>query len=116
MPEDELGEVNQGNALFLNLGSDGVYEAVLVGQEAHKNACIKIIVKNLSGRFYLGAGEQMTSDGLEPDTNYGGAFLEYSPGSYLVTASRQSGNEVAITLEKITEEAKNAFTDLVRLS
>jgi hypothetical protein len=40
------------------------------------------LIRNESGRFFVGAGEYMTSDGMEPEAVCGNVFVERPPGTY----------------------------------
>lgn len=85
IPEDEVDEVNRGNALFVNLGSDGIYDFEITTKEPPAIAkCANALIRNESGRFFVGAGEHMTSEGMEPEAVYGNVFVERPPGTYRV--------------------------------
>jgi hypothetical protein len=83
IPADEVGEVNRGNALFVNLGSDGVYELDVTTEFPPSDAKrADALIRNESGRFFVGAGEYMTSEGMEPEAVYGNIFVDRPPGTY----------------------------------
>jgi uncharacterized protein DUF6386 len=54
--------VNAGNSAFLNVPADGPYDLEVV--ESLEQSEVSVIVKNVSGRFFLGAGEYISSSGL----------------------------------------------------
>ena len=114
IPENELAEVNAGNAAFVNLGSDGTYELEIVpGQLTDPTASVHL--RNVSGRFFIGAGEYVSSEGLEPEARYGNIFLDVAPGTYLVQARMSSPNHIAVSISPTTDSSTNSFQDLVRL-
>lgn len=114
LPQEELLEVNRGNAAFMNVGADGRYELEVLAEAGLPDADVELVLRNTSGRFFLGAGEFMTSEGLEPEAGYGNLFFDAEPGSYLVRA-RQRGGSVVISLAATDLPASNSFGGLVRL-
>lgn len=114
LPQEELLEVNRGNAAFMNVGGDGRYELEVVAESGLPDADVELVLRNTSGRFFLGAGEFMTSEGLEPEAGYGNVFLDTEPGAYLVRA-RQRGGTVTISLTATDLPVSNALGGLVRL-
>lgn len=114
VPQNELAEMNAGNVAFLNLGSDGTYDLEIVaGGLASPGATV--LVKNTSGRFFLGAGEYVSSEGLEPQAERGNVFLEVAPGTYRLQARMSSPNRIELSLAPTTQAPANRFQDLVRL-
>ncbi|SFP51138.1 DUF6386 family protein [Variovorax sp. 770b2] len=115
LPQEELLEVNRANAAFLNVSADGRYQLeVAPHEELADDADVELVVRNTSGRFFFGAGEMMSSAGLEPEAEYGNVFVDAAPGSYLVRA-RQRGDTVTVSMTPTDLEASNSFGDLVRL-
>ncbi|WP_426390315.1 DUF6386 family protein [Variovorax sp. R-27] len=114
LPQEELLEVNRANAAFMNVSADGRYELEVAAHKELGDADVELVVRNTSGRFFFGAGEMMSSAGLEPEAEYGNVFLDAVPGSYLVRA-RQRGGTVTVSLTPTTLDASNSFGDLVRL-
>ncbi|MFM2476263.1 DUF6386 family protein [Celerinatantimonas sp. MCCC 1A17872] len=113
--QDELKEVNCGNACFLNLGCDGEFITTLVDAVPNDCAVIRsILVKNISGQFFIGAAEWVSGDGLEPTDEYG-SFINVSKGVYQLKAGLRA-NELFISLKIVNEQANNYFGDLVRLN
>lgn len=107
----ELAAVNAGQAAFFNLGSDGVYDVALHGALAEAQASVQIAV--VSGRIYIGAGEDVSGAGLEPDAACGGLFLDLPAGNYCVQARRDCAR---ISLALLPSNGcGNAFDALVRL-
>lgn len=114
LPQEELLEVNRANAAFMNVSADGCYELEVSPYEELADADVELVVRNTSGRFFFGAGEMMSSAGLEPEAEYGNVFFDAEPGSYLVRA-RQRGSAVTVSLTATDLDASNSFGDLVRL-
>ncbi len=109
---DELGELNAGNAAFLNLGADGTYEVVIT--EHIKQPTVRLFLKVPSGNIFIGAGEEVTGGELEPDCVWGGSFLSVQPGLYECLASRGENNRIYLSFKK-GSEGSNSFTSLIRL-
>lgn len=114
IPEAELAEVNLGNAVFLNLGADGVYDLEII-RDLLAHPLASVLVKNVSGRFFLGAGEYVSSAGLEPEADYGNIFVDFAPSTYLIQARMPSPNRVELSITQTTKVPMNSFSDLVRL-
>ncbi len=107
IPTEEVGEVNRCNALFVNLGSDGVYELGITTEVPPSDAkCVDALIRNESGRFFVGAGEYMTSEGMEPEAKYGNIFVEGPPGAYRVVVW-MLGNTLFVNLTESDGPAAN---------
>ncbi len=111
IPADELAEVNAGHAGFFNLGSDGAYAVELCDDLPDPQASVHLRVP--SGRVFLGAAEEVTADGLEPEAAFGGAFLQLAPGNYRVLARRDDARIALAVLPG--GDGANAFAGLVRI-
>ena len=114
LPQEDLLVVTGANAAFMNVSADGCYELEVAPYEELADADVELVVRNTSGRFFFGAGEMMSSAGLEPEAEYGNVFFDAEPGSYLVRA-RQRGSAVTVSLTATDLDASNSFGDLVRL-
>jgi hypothetical protein len=90
LPEEELREVNEGTALFVGLGADGAYD-IVVTLPGSFTAEVTAQLSCPPGRVFLGAAEEVTSDGLEPDCTRGGLFVDVAPGTYSVAIARGCG-------------------------
>lgn len=115
IPAAEVAEINCGNALFVNLGSDGVYDLDLTTETAPADVkCAEALIRNQSGQFFVGAGEFMTGEGLEPEAIYGNIFVERPPGSYraIVWMVRR---QLFVNLTAIPGPARNRFSAAPRL-
>lgn len=113
IPDDEIDEINKGNVLFLNLGSDGDYTVKI-----HDDIDVSydsLFLKVPSGKVYIGAGEDTSGGDLEPDgSDYmPGVFLDLEPGSYEVKFKKEDDN-VILSVRK-GEDNVNNINDLVRL-
>lgn len=102
IPCAELAAVNAGQAAFFNLGGDGAYALEVLATVADPQASVHIAV--VSGRVFIGAGEDVTG---------GGRFMDLPPGGYRVLARRDGAR---ISLAFLPDaRSRNAFGDLVRL-
>lgn len=99
LPEDEVEEINKGNALFLNLGDDGVYK-VHIKHDIDEYTGV-LFLKVPSGKVFIGAGEDVTGGDLEPDDSnaISGEFISLKPGSYEVKYKKQ-GSDILISFAK----------------
>lgn len=113
IPEDEIDEINKGNVLFLNLGSDGDY-TVKIHDDIDGNYG-SLFLKVPSGKVYVGAGEDTSGGDIEPDgSDYmSGVFLDLEPGFYEVKFKKEDDN-VILSLIKGVGSANN-IKDLIRL-
>ncbi|MBP2198255.1 DUF6386 family protein [Pantoea cypripedii] len=113
IPDDEIDEINKGNVIFLNLGSDGDYTVEIHDDlnEGYRALSLKVP----AGRVFIGAGEDTSGGDLEPDgSDYmSGVFLEFSPGAYEVKFKKEQHN-IKLSFAK-SEGGVNNITDLVRL-
>jgi len=114
LPGDELLEINRANAAFLNVHRDGAYELEVVAHDDSTEADVEFVLRNTSGRFFFGAGEMMTSAGLQPEAMYGNVFIEAKPGLYLVRARERDG-KVSVSLMPTQHDSSNTFSKLLRL-
>ena len=61
----------------------------------------------------IGAAEEVTADGLEPEAVFGGMFVQLAPGNYRVLARRKEGHIALAFLPG--ERGDNGFAGLVRI-
>jgi hypothetical protein len=111
-PDAELEEVNRGNVAFLNLGSDGKYSFTFV--TAPHCPQVEMNLRAPSGRIFLGAAEEVTADGFEPEAIRGGMFLDVQPGGYWLCVSRD-GTEISLSLQLTDSWKSNQFGTLIRI-
>jgi len=114
-PEEQLKEVNEGNAAFVDLGSDGVYEVqVVFGAPGDGLPLVRLACP--TGTLFIGAGEEATSEGLEPEAIRGGCFVKVVPGSVTVHIARGAGNSLKVVVASIAGEARNSFDKPLELA
>ena len=111
--DEELIEVNQGNVAFVCLNDDGKYEVDIVPELSESDCELKI--RCPSGRIFLGAGEEVTSDGLEPECIRGGTFLDLPVGVYRVAVKRLGINKLCVAFTESEGASLNAFTESCRI-
>jgi hypothetical protein len=111
-PDAELEEVNRGNVAFFNLGSDGRYSFTFL-TELHCPQ-VEMNLRAPSGRIYIGAAEEVTADGFEPEAIRGGMFLDVKPGEYWLCVSRD-GTEISLSLHLTDSWKSNEFGSLIRI-
>jgi len=111
IPEEELSEINLGNVAFIGLGTDGEFIVEIVSSISQP--IIKTNLKVLSGKIFIGAGEEVTADGLEPDCVRGGGFVSLDIGSYILSANIE-GSTIQVSFKPGKEE-ENSFVKLLRL-
>lgn len=111
IPADELKEVREANALFLNLGKDGAFQ-VEVSRVADASAdgyCLS----TPSRRIFIGPGEEMSGGGFEPTGEWGGFFVAVDAPYQKVSVTRH-GNTIVIGLQP-SQPFDNALLDLIRI-
>jgi hypothetical protein len=104
-------EIKGGNALFLNVGDDGVYR-VKVSQREDMNLpgyCLA----TPSGSVFIGPGEEMSGGGFEPDGKWGGFFLPVNAPYQKVTISRD-GDTVSVNFQT-SEPFENEAVESIHL-
>lgn len=119
-PAAEVLEVNKGNVIFVDLGTDGTHTARVHtgaqrGEVQSAPSQVGARIKCLSGRLFLGAGEETVGAGSGPDTNLGGRFLEVSPGVYHVALTRAGQFELEVMVEAVAGTAENFIQDSLML-
>ena len=107
---EELIEVNDGNALFLGVGSDGVYEIEVAG-DFSPTACrtVSACLKVESGKLFIGAGEWTTGADLEPEATHGNVIIDVPPGAYQVYAWMRTHSCVCLRLDPVAVFLRNDF-------
>ena len=104
--DDQLTELANGNAAFIELGSDGAYSAS-VQLTALENAQFQFRLNSPSGRLFVGAGEEVTSDGLEPECIRGGAFISTAAQTSIVQVARGPDGKILVAILPSAGEAAN---------
>ena len=111
-PDAELEEVNRGNVAFLNLDSDGKYSFTIVVELQCPQ--VEMNLRAPSGRIFLGAAEEVTADGFEPEAIRGGMFIDVQPGEYRLGVLR-NGTEISLALHLTASSKSNEFCSLIRI-
>lgn len=111
--EDEIFEMNAGNIAFFGMGQDGNFTINIVSDIGFDFG--SLFVDFPSGQLFIGAGEDTTGGGLEPDFSEAiqGDIINLSSGFYLVKYKR-----VADCLELAFLPSKqkiNYFNDPIKL-
>ncbi|WP_409308408.1 DUF6386 family protein [Pectobacterium sp. B1J-3] len=111
--DDEIDEINNGNAIFLNLGSDGEYSINVVESLNGYNG--SAYISSPSGNIFIGAGEDTTGGDLEPDdiNSVSGRFINLSPGNYSV-GFKKIDNKIYLSFSP-SKENKNEIKESIRL-
>ena len=113
VPREELAEINAGNVAFINLGADGRYEAAIV--EERQPGGVVVRLRCPTGRIFVGSGEEVTGDGVEPEAIRVGGFVEVAPGAWELSITR-NGVRITVGITPISsEDAHNAFESLVSI-
>lgn len=112
--DDELEEVNNGNIAFIDLGSDGRFR-VEVTDDAAPASAISVLLNCPTGKLFVGAGEEVSADGLEPIGVRGGGFLSVSPPAQRLVVWKVEEGHVAISLSLHSGRARNGFRHPISL-
>lgn len=106
-PREEIREINDGNALFVGLGSDGRYELeAKLGPATDSEATA--LLHNSSGTFVIGPGEEVVAGGLSPDRS-ANLFLRVAPGVYRVGV-RGDAQSIFVWFESVSGFVRNEHT------
>jgi hypothetical protein len=116
VPSEELLEVNKGNAVFVSIATDGKFAVRVMDDLLVGGTIVRAHLNVASGRVFVGAGEEVTSEGLEPECVRGGAFLELSPlGTYLVEIRRSGIDSIDLYFAHVSGSAENQFHQPLRI-
>lgn len=113
MPEDELKEVNEGNVIFVGLGEDGSFEVILEPLSA--KADLEVTIRCPSGKVFIGAAEEVTSEGMEPVCIRGGVFLSVAVGFHRVLLKRLGDRRIGVAFEQVTEVPQIELSEPLRI-
>lgn len=114
-PESEqLKELNSGNAAFIDVGRDGQHVGTLQ-EEPLQEWQFELWLKCPSGKVFIGAGEEATSDGMEPECDRGGLMLQVPAGAVHLRISSAEPGQIEISVCPVNEPSANAFTEPLRL-
>ena len=114
-PRVQVDEVNSASAAFVDLGSDGTFTGSLA-EEQLADPALSFVLSCPSGKFFLGAAEETSSEGMEPDCTRGGLLLSLQPGLYRVSLSRPNLSILQIGLSRAEGRPRNAFVAPLRLA
>ena len=114
LPEEEIIELNQGNIVFVDLGSDGIYKIDISDRVENEGNFVQAKLRCLSGKLFIGAGECVSSGEIEPDEN-DGLFFDVGAGNYNISVCRVRDSYLKVGIERINEEAVNNFTSPLSL-
>ena len=111
LPKNELQEVINGNALFLNVDNDGTYLVNVMESNFNDGTEYNFVVK--SGRLFIGPGEEVSGGGFEPDGSWGGEFIDLTPGNYKCQVRRK--DFVIDLFLSLGGNGRNSVSDLIRV-
>lgn len=112
-----LEEINKGNAILLDVFSDGYYSIYIHdGPVSSKDRAIEARINCPTGNLYIGPGEMVTGEGLEPDPELGGSMISIKSGNYLLTIANQGIHKIEIGIVTISNDYTNNFSELPKLS
>jgi hypothetical protein len=112
---EQIEELNAGHAAFLDLGTDGVYSSTLSSTPL-PTWQIQVSLHCPSGQIFIGAAEEATADGLEPDCTRGGLLLNVPSGVFQLRANKLQSGLLAFSLCLHQGGIQNNFTEPLRLS
>jgi hypothetical protein len=86
--EHEILEMNQGNIAFLGLGGDGEFSIRISDDLQDEKYSLNMYLP--SGQIFVGAGEDTTGGGLEPDGSAAiqGRIVGIEPGIYTIKVKK----------------------------
>jgi len=111
IPAAREAEIKCGNALFLNVGDDGVYQVHVTGVIDPNTTGYCLAAP--SGRVFIGPGEEMSGAGFQPTGEWGGFFVQVEKQHQKVTVGRE-GDRITINLQGI-EPFENGAIESVRI-
>lgn len=116
--DEEIKELHRGNAMFVALGADGLYELDIVeGVPESVTHCVTARIRVPSGKLFVGPGEDVTGGGLRPDKRRTtGRFLDLEAGRYQVSVFRTKHPLLGISIQPTQEEPHNTFSQPLSIS
>jgi hypothetical protein len=106
--EEQVRELNAGNAAFIDLGSDGKYHGT-VFLETLARPKLRVHLACPTGTFFVGAGEEATCEGGEPECVRGGVFVSATVGSVTLQVGRGGGGQIELAFLPHAGVASNQF-------
>lgn len=113
-PEVQVKELNAGNVAFIDLGRDGEHSGSL-SEEPSGPCDLQVILSCPSGCLFIGAGEEVTSEGMQPACARGGLFHPVAPGAVLLQVGRSAEGQIHLAITPHAGVAGNAFTSPLQL-
>lgn len=116
-PTELLKELNCGNLMVVNIGSDGVYDLrIHQGPVAYPQWSVTAKLACSSGQVFIGKGEAVVGDGFGP-TDDDGLFVALPPGTYEITVAQGEpyASEFEIGWTRTEGAAENAFQEELQL-
>lgn len=113
-PEVQLSELAKGNVAFIDLGADGKYFGVVQTTPLEKMH-IQFRLSTPSGHLFIGAGEEATSEGLEPDCTRGGLFVSVAGPFSTVQVARGKEGVIQLAVLPDSGSVENTFSSPLRL-
>jgi hypothetical protein len=110
---EELDEMNRGNVAFLGVGRDGDFEVTV--EDSLRESDVSVLLRCPSGKVFIGAGEEVTAGGLEPECVRGGAFISLKPASYRLDICKVSSYQLSISFTPVNVDSINRFSSTLRL-
>ncbi len=105
-PDAQLTELSKGNVAFVDLGADGRYFGS-VQAEPLQVFQFQFRLNTQGGRLFIGAGEEVTSEGLEPECIRGGLYYPVSRACSLIQISRDSDGKIHLAVLPSEGSAEN---------
>ena len=115
--ESVLQEINHGNAMFVCLEEDGLYDIQINPGQPDNFEYDDLIVaniKNSSGQFFIGPAEAVTAAGEEPEEGKHSHFFEASPGDYELIIKAED-HSLSIWINTIEKFEVNKFQEIPSL-
>lgn len=114
--EHALAATNAGDVAIVDLGTDGNYVIELVDpHELPSEGRLEIELRCPSGTFYVGPGEYIPADGLEPDEHCAGKFVYMGKERARCLFHRLDEHTVQLGFASLEGEPVNTFTEPTRL-
>ena len=115
-PEEQVSEVNAGNVAIIDLGNDGEFVVHLqFSRLPHPQ--IEVQLSCPTGRVFVGAAEEITSEGQEPDCTRGGGFISIATGAFSLQVDRgTTAGKLCLALTAQGKTAGNNFMRPLRLA
>jgi hypothetical protein len=114
-PSVQVSELNAATSAFIDLGADGSYSGTLE-EEADPSPSLCFVLSCPSGRVFIGAAEETTAEGMEPDCSRGGLLLSIQPGTYQFSVAKQGARSLRMSLFLSQARPVNSFTAPLRLA